>query len=112
MRVDPQQWLEWQARLDALQRLKVAHPTRAWLCDIRIQVLNYFCARYGRDLGNLEHRSLALPLLSEELPALAEGPAAGRVVQHVKTRAEVQRLLEDLHSVRCRAGAAASLPET
>lgn len=69
MRIDPQQWDEWRSRLDRLELLKRQHPQLDWLWDVRIQVLRYFCSRYGRQLTEEQRRRTGMRLQREQLPS-------------------------------------------
>ena len=102
MRIDPQQWQEWQSRLEQLQQLQRSQPQWAWFWDVRIQVLKYFCSRYGRLLSPAERLAAEAPATAEDLPKfshrLPQGP-----FPRVRSTGQLRAAITDLHEARCAA---------
>jgi hypothetical protein len=102
MRIHPQQWQEWQSRIENLERLKQRQPQLAWLWDMRIKVLSYFSSRYGRQLSKDQQRIPARIVHHEEQPAPRRSAAGVEPSPDVRSSGLWEALI-DLHEARCTA---------
>lgn len=102
MRIDQQQWQEWQSRLEQLQQLKRSQPHWDWFWDVRIQVLNYFCSRYGRLLSPGERLIANASAEVEEMPIYGRRLPRGPFPK-VRSTGQLRAAITDLHEARCAA---------
>ncbi len=100
MRIDPQQWDEWRSRLELLKR---QHPQLDWLWDVRIQVLRYFCSRYGRQLTEEQRRRTGMRLQREQLPSPSRSTIPIDQLPRIRSPEGLRSVLVDLHDARCTA---------
>jgi hypothetical protein len=103
MRIDPRQLQEWHSRLENLEQLKLRQPQLAWLWDVRIKVLNYFCSRYGRQLPKDQPQIAARFMQPEEQPAPRRNSAGVEQMSGVRSSSSLWPSLMDLHEARCAA---------
>jgi hypothetical protein len=102
MRIHPQQWQEWQSRIENLEQLKLRQPQLAWLWDVRIKVLSYFSSRYGRQLSKHERPTAARFSQHEEQPPRHRLTQLERL-PGVRSSTGLWPALMDLHETRCTA---------